>query len=155
MNGFKVFLMIMVLIASTAGSAAHARTDFEIGPGPLSDSQIQTALAAARPLAEVSSQTMPFYRRRGLEGWTLTIDNPEKPQAAPEWQVIRIYRIRHVTRVAVRGIVNAVSPQGQIRWAVSSFRILMDLSPNGELIGQAESNLFSNQLSTDTHPLAH
>lgn len=148
MNGFKFVTLIMVLISSVAG----ASTDFALGPGPLTPAQIQTALTAARPVAEVASQNMPFYRKRHVEGWTLTIDNPQKPLAEPEWQVIRIFVRRGVTRVAVRGLVNAVSPEGHIRWAASSFRILMDLSPEGELIGAAESNLFNNQLSHDPQP---
>lgn len=155
MKNAITILMALIFLASMFASvfskAAEPKESFVMGDmnPPMNELQIETARLAALPIAEAYAQTgIPEFRLRDVQGWKLTTLDPRKTDHKSDFQVIQIGRKNGVIRTAVRGPVYAVAADGTVK-GVSSFRVLMDVSPDAKLVGQAEVNLFSNLLTSD------
>lgn len=117
---------------------------------PLLPAQMEAAKKAAFPVAELYAQDgIVEFRRRGYEGWALTTRDPRMREDKLDYQVIEIGRKNGISRIAVRGLVNGLSKDGTIKWGVSSFRVLMDVGPDGRVVNGPELNHGSNLLTTD------
>jgi hypothetical protein len=141
---------ILTSVLTSTGQAASPTFVFGSQNPPLTEAQVTAAKKAAIPVGVLYAQNgIPEHRLRRLQGLHLTIFDPRSTEAIADLKVIEIARKNGISRVAVRGIVNGVTESGQIKWAVNSFRVLMDISPEGEIIGTPELNHFNNLLTSD------
>jgi hypothetical protein len=120
----------------------------------LTETQIQNARLAAAQIIEPQVHTLDVLFQAKHPGWRASTFDIRKPNAQPEYQVIEIpfiAKVKHlgnITRVAVRTGVGAYSPDGKVTGVRKSYRILIDLTPDGEVL-RAESNYFDNIMSND------
>jgi hypothetical protein len=120
----------------------------------LTQTQIQSARLAAAQIIEPQVQTLEVVFQAKHPGWKVSTFDIRKANTQPEYQVIEIpliAKVKHLgnlTRVAVRTGVGAYSPDGKVEGVRKSYRILVDLTPDGQVI-RAESNSFDNIMSND------
>ena len=154
----KTFLFSGLIAISAWSTSAFANLD---------DIQIASAKAAAFQMIEPEVKAIEAAYQIEHPGWTLSTLNLSAPINKIDYMVIepeflrQIFHLGDVTRVVVRAYILMYSPDGKNAGGLhakynretgifsrSCFRLLIDLKPNGEVVG-IEENDFSNTMSYD------
>lgn len=147
--------LLPILFLSLFSLAASAERPVVYVPGtgqpPPHPEQVVAAIAAAVPVAEAHAPSLLNHiRLRDFPtSWITTRDPRLAPGAIPAYRVIEIGRKDGISRVAVRGAYVLHLKDGGLKYDHLTFRVLMDVAPDGRIVGTPEINDFNNLLSTD------
>lgn len=146
-------ILLSIFVMNTVANAGETRDTFVIGDNnpPLAAVQIEAAKRVAFPVAEKHAQNgLPSWRTHKYEGWTLTVLDPRAPEKKiMDFKTQEIARKNGISRISVTGLVNGLSPDGKVKWGVGSFRVLVDVAPDGRIVNGPELRPFDNLLNSD------